>query len=112
MRQEIVHLVDDIDGSPAERSILVVDPDGIGYEIDLNTEHLDQYEDAISKLVAAGRRVGKVSHGQRTHVPAKGRAARHETQAIREWAREHGHEVKDRGRIPAEVVSAYHAAVA
>jgi hypothetical protein len=27
--------------------------------------------------------------------------------AIREWARQHGHKVADRGRIPANVIEAY-----
>lgn len=108
MREVIHKLVDDIDGSPAERTILVVDPDGVGFEVDLNTAHLDQYEDAISKLVAVGRRVGKVHAGARTHVPAKGRPAqRRESREIREWARENGHTLADRGRIPAEVVAAW-----
>ena len=30
--------------------------------------------------------------------------------AIREWARENGYEVAERGRIPAEIKDAYHAA--
>ena len=30
---------------------------------------------------------------------------------MREWAREHGHKVADRGRIPANVIEAYEKAV-
>jgi nucleoid-associated protein Lsr2 len=33
-----------------------------------------------------------------------------ETHAIREWARQHGHEVSDRGRIAKSVMEAYKAA--
>jgi Lsr2 len=32
---------------------------------------------------------------------------RERTTAIREWARQHGHKVADRGRIPASVIDAY-----
>ncbi|HSU09851.1 MAG TPA: histone-like nucleoid-structuring protein Lsr2 [Pseudonocardia sp.] len=35
---------------------------------------------------------------------------REETHAIREWARQHGHQVSDRGRIPKSVIEAYQAA--
>ena len=38
------------------------------------------------------------------------RSSREETRAIREWAREHGHKVSDRGRIPKSVLEAYKAA--
>ena len=33
-----------------------------------------------------------------------------DTKAIREWARENGYDVSDRGRIPANVIDAYAAA--
>jgi hypothetical protein len=32
---------------------------------------------------------------------------REQASAIRDWARRNGHQVSDRGRIPASVVSAY-----
>jgi len=35
---------------------------------------------------------------------------RHSTAAIRTWARDNGHEVSERGRIPKAVVEAYHSA--
>jgi hypothetical protein len=35
-------------------------------------------------------------------------ADREQNQAIREWARKQGMKVSDRGRIPAEVLEAYH----
>jgi len=37
-------------------------------------------------------------------------ADRERTQAIREWARAHGHKVSERGRLSAVVVEAYEAA--
>jgi Lsr2 len=38
-------------------------------------------------------------------------AARLDTAALRTWARENGHAVRDRGRIPAAVVAAYEQSV-
>jgi hypothetical protein len=46
----------------------------------------------------------------RHHHDADGRPHRDEAAAIRAWARENGHEVSDRGRIPKTVVEAYRAA--
>jgi hypothetical protein len=38
------------------------------------------------------------------------RSAREETAAIRQWAREHGHQVSERGRISKSILEAYRAA--
>jgi hypothetical protein len=38
------------------------------------------------------------------------RVDREQTQAIREWARNNGHKVSERGRIPASVLEAYNSA--
>ena len=45
-------------------------------------------------------------------APGRGRAAidREQSAAIREWARRNGHNVSTRGRIPADVIDAFHAA--
>ncbi len=78
--------------------------DGTSYEIDLNREHADELRDAFRKYVQAARRVGRQSTGRRTA------STRRDLQAIRDWAREHGHEVSERGRIPKAVSEAYDAA--
>jgi Lsr2 len=38
------------------------------------------------------------------------RSSREDTRAIREWARENGHKVSDRGRISRSIMEAYKAA--
>jgi nucleoid-associated protein Lsr2 len=38
------------------------------------------------------------------------RSGREETHAIREWARQNGHKVSERGRIPKSILEAYQAA--
>jgi hypothetical protein len=40
--------------------------------------------------------------------PRTASADREQNQAIRDWARKQGFKVSDRGRIPAEVLDAYH----
>ena len=49
---------------------------------------------------------GTGSAGDAKHT----RLNREETHAMREWARQNGHQVSDRGRIPKSVIEAYQAA--
>lgn len=50
--------------------------------------------------------------GAKTKAARKttGKTSSADTKAIREWARENGYDVSDRGRIPADVMDAYAAA--
>jgi Lsr2 len=100
--------IDDIDGSAAEGTVRFA-LDGTEYEIDLNTEHAQQLRDALAAYLKAGRRVSSGSRrpargGRRG--PANGLNATE----VREWAKAHGIEVKDRGRVPAELVVKFKAA--
>jgi Lsr2 len=96
--------VDDIDGSDAEGTVKF----GLGgtdYEIDLNKKHADQFAKAIGPYIAAARKVASSRRlGRGT------RASKHDQSAVRTWAREHGIQISNRGRIPADVLAKYHAA--
>jgi nucleoid-associated protein Lsr2 len=102
--------VDDIDGSAAEGTVRF-GLDGTDYEIDLNTEHAQALRDALAQYISAGRRASGAARR-----PARGgrRASANgvNTTEVREWARAQGMEVKDRGRIPAELVVKFKAAAA
>ena len=109
MAQKVQTLfIDDIDGSAAEGTVRFA-LDGTEYEIDLNAEHARQLRDALAAYMKAGRRV---SGG--TRRPARGgrrgSANGLNTTEVREWARTQGIEVKDRGRVPAELVVKFKAA--
>ena len=83
--------------------------DGTEYEIDLNAGHAQALREALARYIRAARRAGG---GARR--PARGgrRAAAGgvNNSEIREWAKGQGIEVKDRGRVPAEVVARFNAA--
>jgi hypothetical protein len=102
--------IDDIDGSTAEGTIRF-GLDGTEYEIDLNAEHAQQLRDALAAYVRAGRRM---SGGSRRAARTGGRrsAGGLNTTEVREWAKAQGIEVKDRGRVPAELVARFKAATA
>jgi hypothetical protein len=104
-----VLLIDDLDGSAADGTVRF-GLDGTEYEIDLNAEHAQALRDALSRYVQAARRAGG---GARR--PARGGhpAARGvDSTEVREWAKAQGIQVKDRGRVPAELVARFKAATA
>jgi hypothetical protein len=111
----LVEMVDDLDGAVGDDVTTVgFALDGRSYEIDLNTRNADNLRNGLAKFVAAGRRQrgGRATRGGGEPRPSAtlDPAARERANAIREWAREAGHEVSGRGRIPAVVVEAYEAA--
>jgi hypothetical protein len=101
--------IDDIDGSEAEGTVRFA-LDGAEYEIDLNAKHAEALRKALARYVDAARR----SSGGAARRPARsGRrtaASGLNTTEVREWAKAQGIEVKDRGRVPAELVVRFRAA--
>jgi hypothetical protein len=106
-----VSLVDDVDGSVAS-STVGFSLDGKTYELDLSDKNAAKLRDAVAPFVAAARRLG--GRGRRTSDPtaSPARIDREKTSTIREWAREHGHKISERGRIPRSVLDAYEKASA
>ena len=108
MAQKIqVLLIDDLDGGAAESTVRF-GLDGTEYEIDLNAEHTQALRDALSRYVQAARRAG----GGARRPARRGRRAAGgvDSTQIREWAKTQGIEVKDWGRVPAELVARFKAA--
>jgi hypothetical protein len=111
MAQKIqVLLVDDLDGGDADETVNFA-LDGTTYDIDLSSANAAKLRDALAPYVGHARRAprgsGRLSSASR---PARtARVDREQTQAIRAWARKSGHQVSERGRIPAGVLDAYNA---
>ena len=113
-KQTITQLIDDIDGSEAEETILF-GIDGANYEIDLNAKNAGKLRDALAVYIGHATpirrtRAAASSSSRSSGGSSPARTDREQTQAIREWARASGYDVKDRGRIPAEIVEAYNSA--
>jgi hypothetical protein len=107
-----VSLIDDLDGDKADETV-EFGLDGKSYEIDLSSGNADKLRDALASYVAAARRPGgrRRSGGGGPAAAATARRPsvdREQNQAIRDWARKRGMKVSDRGRIPADVLEAYH----
>lgn len=112
MAQKVfVSLVDDLDGTEAEETVQF-GLDGVSYQIDLSTDNAEELRDALAQYVEHARRAGgRKRAAVRPAVKVAARPAtvdREQNQAIRAWARKNGFQVSDRGRIPSEVVDAYH----
>src|SRR5690348_5137779 len=101
--------IDDLDDLDGSEGTVRFGLDGADYEIDLNAGHAQALREALARYVQAARRAGGGSRrpvrGGRK-APADGL----NTTEVREWAKAQGIEVKDRGRVPAELVAKFKAA--
>lgn len=108
-QKTIVQLIDDLDGTAAEDiSTVSFALDGVEYEIDLTDSNAENLRDSLQEFVAAARRTGgRIKRGT-APVGRPGSAPnREQTKAIRDWARQNGFQLSDRGRIPGTVVDAF-----
>lgn len=97
-----VILVDDLDGSSPADETVVFALDGITYEIDLTSANAQKLRDDLATWIGHADRTG----GRKSTKKA-GPRARRDNSDLREWARQNGYEVSDRGRISAEIQAAY-----
>ena len=106
MAQKVqVILVDDIDGGKAEETVSF-SLDGVAYELDLSKKNAAKFRDALAPYVGSA---GKSTRRGRSRGQARGGRSSN-TSAIRQWARDQGMKVSDRGRVPAEILAKYDAA--
>lgn len=107
MAQKIQTLfIDDIDGGAAEGTVRF-GLDGTEYEIDLSAAHSDELHKALERYIGHARKVG----GGAARRAPRGRRSALDTAKVREWAKEQGIDIKERGRVPATIVEKYQAAV-
>ena len=104
-KQTIVRLTDDLDGNEADETVYFGFR-GTEYEIDLSAKNANAFEKSLAKYMDAGRRTAarRAGRGGGRRAAAAGRG---DLTAIRSWARDHGYEISDRGRIPNEIRDAY-----
>lgn len=118
MARRIVHqLVDDIDGTlldVGEGETVLFSLDGVAYEIDLTDENAAALRSALERYTKAARTVSSARAVSRSASSSGGRKRRRSGQqdysGVREWAKQNGYQVSERGRVPASVLEAYEAA--
>ena len=100
-----VTLEDDLDGGHASETVFF-SFEGHHYEIDLSAENAAKLRQGLAPFVAAARSPRRASSTRDGDSPRL-LTDRTETAAIREWARQNGHKIAVRGRMPAAVIKAY-----
>jgi hypothetical protein len=108
-RQYVEQLTDDLDGGKADTTVRF-SWENATYEVDLSKKNAAAFAKLLKPYVDAGRKVRRTAgspgrRGGRSGNGSRGRA--HDLSAVRSWAKENGHAVADRGRIPAAVLAAY-----
>lgn len=107
MAQKVqVLLVDDIDGSDATETVSF-GLDGVSYEIDLSSGNAGRLRTELGQYVEHARKPGSSPARRRRQ---RNGAGREQSARIREWARERGLQVNERGRIPGSILAEYEAA--
>ena|SRR5829696_7916211 len=96
----VIEMTDDLDGSRADETVKFA-LDGAEYEIDLSKAHSKDLHDALQPYLKAARKTG----GRRGRRDGMG--VKEDLHAIRDWAKQQGMKVSERGRISAEVREAY-----
>jgi len=80
---------------------------GVSYAVDLTEEEFQGLHGVLARYIGVATKVpgnsGRTGGAPRRSVTAK----RGDLDAVRAWARENGHEVSDRGRVPGAVLAAY-----
>lgn len=104
----VVSLVDDLDGGKAHETV-EFGLDGRSYEIDLSATNAAKLRKIVAGYSAAARRPsGRTRARGAANTAPRPVIDREHNQAIRKWARDQGLNVSERGRIPSEVINAYH----
>jgi hypothetical protein len=107
MAQKVqVLLVDDLDGGEASETVSF-SLDGTAYEIDLSSDNAGKLRKDFAQYIDHARRGGTGGGGRRRR--ARTGPGRERSAEIRAWARQRGHKVSERGRIPATIINEYDA---
>jgi hypothetical protein len=107
VQKTVVTVVCDLphDGEIEGNETVSFSVDGSGYEIDVCSAHAKELHDIFGGYIEHARRVSGVARRRKTRTgPTRERSSE-----IRQWARERGEKVSERGRIPASIIQEYEA---
>lgn len=104
-----VILVDDLSGGEAEETV-EFGLDGVTYEVDLSNQNAAKLREDLAPWIGVARRSGGRRQTRRRSSGGPTSSTREELARMREWGRENGYKVSDRGRVSQEVQDAYRAA--
>jgi hypothetical protein len=108
--RKVVVMIDDLDGrefAPEEGGTVHFALDGAHHEIDLHHDNRAALCASLAEFMERAR-PSKTSPTGSDDKPPKWGGGK-SSQVIRSWAREAGHDVSARGRIPAHIIEAFEA---
>jgi hypothetical protein len=111
-QQARANRVDDAAGSAVAETV-TFSLDGRHYRLDLSREDAARLREALAPFIAVARLSRQGGRDRRRRSghdgvqPSQSSSDRNRNAAIREWARQQGHELSTRGRIPASVLEMY-----
>ena len=108
-KQTTVTITDDLDGSPNAKEVSF-SLNGRTWVIDLSTKNRAALEKALKPYIAKATEQGRRTRAGKAVRSSSRSKRRTDLAAVREWAKDNGHQVSDRGRISADVLTAYDAA--
>jgi Lsr2 len=94
-------LVSDLNGDKATGTVRFA-LDGTEYEIDLTDAQAGELRSTLGRYAEKARKI-------RVQRDRAGRPSRDDLPNIRDWARARGHDIKDRGRVPKQIIAEYDA---
>lgn len=116
MKEVIVRIRDDIDGSEGAETI-EFGIRGVSYEIDLSAANVELFDKSLAQFVEVARRVvserapAKAARQTRqTRQTPVSNQVKDKRREIRDWANDNGFQVDARGMIAQAVIEAYEAA--
>lgn len=104
---EVIHKkrIDDLasrEGAEVEADeTLTFGINGAYYEIDLGADNADRLRKSLAEFIDAARPINGKGR------PPAAKVRNDDARAQRAWAAQNGYEIKDRGRVPHEVVEAW-----
>jgi Lsr2 len=105
---QVILLCDLDDGNVDAEETLQFSLGGAAYEVDVCAKHAKQIRDGLEPFVAHARKTTSANSSRRRRERTA--SGRDHTASVRSWAKDHGIQVNDRGRIPASVLKEYEAA--
>jgi hypothetical protein len=107
-----VLLIDDLDGSTDDVETVQFNAEGVDYQIDLTAANAERLRGNLARFIDAATLVkpSKRAPAKRDAKSAVVASNKQAVQEIRKWARQTGHKLSNRGRIPKEVRESYEAA--
>lgn len=104
-RKIITHLTSDLSGTEADETI-TFSIDGRFHRIDLTTDEAHEFREHLAQYAAKGERLSK-QEAMKTTKASPTAKEREERTNMRAWAKDHGYDIGDRGRISTEIREAY-----